>query len=174
MQGYKKTTEERNFEKKLEQFFIIHSIYFTKNYGEEVNEFSRPDFFVCLHGRFIAIEIENYTADPETGEKPVINPVIIERILHNKGGFMKVSPDTFEEFKKSFLFAMKTLHLTKSFDEKINEAVSQASQASKPKKNFTVETKKKPLFKKKNEQSRFSAADSKYNSASFNYNRKPF
>lgn len=172
MQGYKKTTEERNFEKKLEQFFMIHHIYFAKNYGEEVNEFSRPDFFVCLHGRFIAIEIENYTPDPETGETPVINPEIIQRILNNKGGFLKVSPDTFDEFKNSFLFAMKTFHLSKSFDEKINDALT--PKPSKPRKNFTVETKKKPLFQKKNEQSRFSAADSKYNSASFNYNRKPF
>ena len=150
MQGYKKTEEELAFEKKVTKFFAIHHVFYSKNYGEEVNEFSKPDFFVCMYGRFLAVEIENYTPN-ENGEKPALSQKIIDWLLANRGGLMKVSPDTFEKFQKEFINAIIVFKKTKSFSDKIKEAAQPKPIPPRPqqKKQFTVEVKKKPLFQKK-------------------------
>ena len=153
MQGYVKTEEELAFEKKVIKFFMIHHVFYSKNYGAEVNEFSKPDFFVCMHGRFLGVEIENYTPN-ENGEKPALSQKIIDWLRNNKGGFMTVSPDTFEQFQKDFINAIIIMKKNKSFDDKIKAGVRKPTppkpqQQQQPKKQFIVEVKKKPLFQKK-------------------------
>lgn len=176
MQGYKKNDEQRAFEKKVAKIFMIHHVFYSKNYGEEVNEFSKPDFFICIHGRFLGVEIDFYTPD-ENGEKPKLSQHVIDSIIKNKGGLMIVSPDTFEQFEKEFIKAVIALQKGKPFADKVIEglkraAAKKAKKANKhhantneekpqpqpqppvqpkpqPKREFIVEVKKKPLFQRK-------------------------
>lgn len=144
MQGYQKTTEERAFEDKVKQFLSQNGVFFAKNFAPKITDYSNPDFFLCVHGHFVALEIENYTVDKDA-QKPFIPGHILGLIKKNKGAFLTVTPDTFEDFKKSFLYALNVLKNSKSYDQKIKESYAPVA----PNKSFTVEVKKKPMFQKK-------------------------
>ena len=146
MQGYQKNEIERNFELQVEEFVRSLGVAVFKNYAPKIDEFSRPDFFLCLHGRFVALEIENYTQFPEDN-KPIVPKMITNAILHSKGGYLTVSPATFENFKKAFLSYIKIFRYSKSFDEKIKEN-QMPKPNPKPQKPFSVEVKKKKFFNK--------------------------
>lgn len=146
MQGYQKNEIERNFELQVEEFIRSLGVAVFKNYAPKLDEFSRPDFFLCLQGRFVALEIENYTQFPEDN-KPVVPKWIVNSITKTKGGYLTVSPATFEDFKKAFLSYIKIFKYSKSFDDKIKEN-QMPKPNPKPHKPFTVEVKKKTLFDK--------------------------
>ena len=153
MQGYQKTTAERKFAMKVEEFLRSQHIFYAKNYALSVTQYSKPDYFLCLHGRFIGVEIENYSVMLPDGTPPFIPKNILDAINQSKGGFIKVTPDNFEKFKKTIAYAVKVFSHSKSFDEKIRDSFKKNRQVKRfnktpksPTNKVIVEVKKKPRF----------------------------
>lgn len=95
MQGYKKNEMEREFATKVEEFLIEKKVFFVKMYGDEVNIYSNPDYICCINGRFVAIELNNYTQDPNLS----FSKDKMQRIIRSKGTLLLVDPTNFEAFK---------------------------------------------------------------------------
>lgn len=128
MQGYHKTKEEREFAIKVEEFFKSKKIFYAKNYAEAITEYSKPDYFICLCGRFVGVEISNYSqplnCGKYAGKLPIFDYKNALYLKRSKGGFLKVKPEKFEEFKAYIEYALTVFKKSKSFEKKIQDSLN--------------------------------------------------
>lgn len=57
---------EKHFQNKVIQFLKQHDIYYVKNWGGGYTKAGIPDLFICLKGKFVAIELKNETRKTNT------------------------------------------------------------------------------------------------------------
>ena len=58
--------KEKQFENQVKQFLKHNNIYYVKNWGGGYTKAGIPDLFICLKGKFIAIELKNETRKTNT------------------------------------------------------------------------------------------------------------
>lgn len=144
MQGYHKNSEEKKLSNKLEQFLIKNNIFFIKNYGSEVNQYSNPDYSCCVFGKYVCIELDNYLQE---GKKPKMNPIILHRINKSKGTLLSITKQNFKQVTQAILDDIK-YRKQKEIERKHKLNRLKQLQKNKAKKvQFVV--KKKPAFLQK-------------------------